>query len=280
MTRVACCQLATDVEHPEQSAARTREAIANAVAAGAQIVVATELSNSGYVFSSEAEARGAAIGLDDPLFHGWAAEAAKGDAVVVGGFCEQGSDGQLYNSAALVDAGGIQAVYRKLHLWDREKLWFTRGEEPAPVVETRHGRIGLGVCYDIEFPELSRGLALEGADLIAFPTNWPHEESRPDERAVVHSLAAITAYQNKVFVALCDRCGTERGVEFEGGSVIAGPDGALCAGPVESRGAEILLADLDFEKARDKRMGERNDAFTDRRPALYTKLLTESYAEV
>jgi predicted amidohydrolase len=280
MTRVACCQLATDVEYPDRSAARTREAIAAAVAGGAQIVVVPELSNSGYIFLSQEEARAAAILPDDSLFAEWAAEAARGDAIVIGGFCEQGSDGQLYNSSALVDREGVQAVYRKLHLWDRESLWFTPGDQPAPVVETRHGRIGLGVCYDIEFPELARGLALEGADLIAFPTNWPHEESRPDERAVVHLLAAITAYQSRVFVALCDRCGTERGVEFEGGSVIAGPEGALRAGPVGDRGTEILYADLDFTQARTKRTGDRNDAFADRRPDQYAKLLTGSYAEV
>jgi len=116
--------------------------------------------------------------------------------------------------------------------------------------------------------------------VIAFPTNWPHDESQPDERAVVHSLAAITAYQSKVFVALCDRCGIERGVEFEGGSVIAGPDGALRAGPVEGRGDAILYADVDLDEARHKGTGDRNDAFADRRPDRYARLLTESYAEV
>jgi predicted amidohydrolase len=280
LTRVACCQLATDVEHPEQSVARTQAAIATAVAGGAQIVVVPELSNSGYIFRSEEEARAAAITPDDPLFDGWAAEADRGDAVVIGGFCERGADGQLYNSSALVSGEGLQAVYRKLHLWDKESLWFARGDEPAPVVETPHGRIGLGICYDIEFPELARGLALQHADLIAFPTNWPYEASRPDERAVVHLLAAITAYQSRVFVALCDRCGTERGVEFQGGSVIAGPDGGLRAGPVAGRGSEILYADLDFEEARNKQTGERNDAFADRRPDRYARLLTESYASV
>jgi predicted amidohydrolase len=274
--RVACCQLATDVEYRGQSAARVREAISQAIAGGAQIIIVPELSNSGYVFRSEDEARAGSVPADDPLLQEWAAEAARGDAVVVGGFCERGTDGRLYNSLALVDRDGVHAVYRKLHLWGEENRWFTPGEQPAPVVETRHGRIGLAICYDIEFPELTRGLALQGAELIAMPANWPHDDDPPNGRPILHSLAAITAYFSKVFVAVCDRCGTERGAEFEGGSVIAGPDGTLRAGPVRGRGAEILYADCRLEEARNKRTSGRNDAFADRRVDRYAKALVEA----
>jgi 5-aminopentanamidase len=274
--RIACCQIAPDVEHPEGNAALTQEAIAAAVSAGAQIVVVPELSNSGYIFRSLEEVRAAAVPVDGELLAGWAQEAARGDTLVVGGFCELASDGRLFNSAALVSGDGVLAVYRKLHLWDEEKRWFTPGEEPAPVIETRHGRIGLGVCYDIEFPELTRGLALHGAELIALPTNWPLEEPPPNGRPILHSLAATTAYWSKVFVAVCDRCGLERGVRFEGGSVIAGPDGALCAGPVADHGAEMLYADCDFARTHDKRVGTRNNAFADRRAAHYAGALLKS----
>jgi predicted amidohydrolase len=274
--RVASCQFPTDVEHPDQSAPRTRAAIAEAIARGAQIVVVPELSNSGYVFRSQEEARAAAVPADGDLLANWAEEAARGDAVVVGGFCELGADGRLYNSSALVDPDGVRAVYRKLHLWADESRWFTAGDREAPVVTTRHGRIGLAVCYDIEFPELTRGLALEGADLIALPANWPHDDTPPDGRPILHSLATITGYFNKVFVAVCDRCGTERGVEFEGGSVIASPDGSLLAGPVENRGPATLYADCDLEQARDKRTSAVNDAFADRRADRYARSLSQA----
>jgi predicted amidohydrolase len=138
-------------------------------------VVLPELCHSGYVFASAVEARAAAVPADGELLAGWTAEAARGDAVVIGGFCELGDDGRVFNSAAVVDRDGVIAVYRKLHLWNDEASWFVPGEAPAPVVDTRHGRIGIGVCYDIEFPELTRGLALAGAELIALPTNWPRE---------------------------------------------------------------------------------------------------------
>jgi predicted amidohydrolase len=273
--RIACCQFSPDVEAPDSSAALAREAIAGAVAHGAQIVVLPELCTSGYVFREPAEARAAATAPDGELLRGWAAEAARGDALVVGGFCELSADGRLFNSSALVDGNGVVAVYRKVHLWDRERFWFSPGESPAPVIATRHGSIGLAVCYDVEFPELTRGLALHGAELIALPTNWPRDDAPPDGRPVLHSLAGMTAYLNKLFVAACDRCGTERGVEFEGGSVIAGPDGAFRAGPVADRGVTTLFADCDLSEAADKRTSDRNDAFADRRPAHYAPALLD-----
>jgi predicted amidohydrolase len=193
---------------------------------------------------------------------------------VIGGFAELALDGTLYNSAALVGGAGTLAVYRKLHLWDQESRWFAPGQDPAPVVQTPFGRIGLGVCCDIEFPELSRGLALAGAELIAFPTNWPHDPDPPNGRPIVHSLAAVTAYVNRVFLALCDRSGTERGLEFEGASVIADPDGAIIGGPVATRGTETIWADCDLATARNKRTSDRNDAFADRRPERYANTLS------
>lgn len=273
--RVASCQFRTDVERPDHSATRTRAAIAEAIAGGAQVVVVPELSNSGYVFRSQEEARAAAVPADGTLLAGWAEEAARGDAVIVGGFCELGADGHLYNSSALVDRDGVREVYRKLHLWGEENRWFTPGERAAPVVTTRHGRIGLAICYDVEFPELTRGLALEGAELIALPANWPHDNAPPDGRPILHSLAAMTAYLNRAFVAVCDRCGTERGAEFEGGSVIAGPDGSLRAGPVENRGTATLYAVCELEQARDKRTSAHNDAFADRRADRYARALVD-----
>jgi 5-aminopentanamidase len=271
--RVASCQIAPEVGRPDQNAELALAAIACAIDAGAQIVVLPELVNSGYVFESLDEARAAAIAPDDELLAGWAREAARGDAVVIGGFCELDPDGRLHNSSALVDGAGVRAVYRKLHLWGEEPRWFAPGDQPAPVIETRHGRIGLAVCYDIEFPELTRGLALAGADLIALPANWPLDPLPTGERPILHSLAMMTAYLSKVYVAVCDRCGTERGLEFQGGSVIAGSDGWLRAGPVADRGVETLIAECDLAGARKKRNGEHNDAFADRRPAYYAPAL-------
>lgn len=282
--QIACCQFAPDVEDPAGNVERIRAVIAAALAAGADVVVVPELANSGYVFNSAAEARAAAVPADGELLRGWAQDAARGSAMVIGGFCELGDDGRVYNSCALVDGEGVLAVYRKLHLWADEQRWFARGEAPAPVIETRHGRVGLGICYDLEFPEVARGLALNGADLIVLPTNCPREpadkEAARGGMPILSLLASSTAYLNKVFVAVCDRCGTERDLIFEGGSVIADPSGALLAAAPEDRGQHSLLAGCDLVTAADKRTGELNDAFADRRPEHYEAALNAAALSV
>jgi 5-aminopentanamidase len=246
----------------------TREAVREAVGAGARLVVLPELSTSGYVFESPAEARSCAEPADGPALRGWAEEAARGDAVVVGGFCELGEDGAVYNSAAVVDGSGVLGVYRKIHLWDREPLFFEPGQACAPVLEARIGRIGVAICYDLNFPEIARGLALEGAELIALPANLPRFP-RPEKRPMEVTLAMATAHLNHLFFALCDRSGPERGVEWVGGSVICDEHGWPLAGPPEGNGPGLVIADCDLHRARDKAWNERNDALRDRRPELY-----------
>jgi 5-aminopentanamidase len=270
--RVACCQIAPDVEEPGRNEALARNAIKDAVASGAQIVVLPELATSGYVFRSADEARAAAVPANGELLRRLGEEGGRSGALVVCGFCELAADRRVFNSVALLDGSELLATYRKLHLWGEEQRWFSAGEDPAPVVQTRYGRIGLAICYDLEFPELTRGLSLQGAELIALPANWPHAEQLGGG-PVLHSLAAMTAYWNKVFVAVCDRYGVERGCEFEGGSVIAGPAGSLLAGPLADRGEETLYADCELARADDKRTGKHNDAFADRRPENYPPAL-------
>jgi len=267
--RVACQQIHPEVGQLERNRALTKEAVREAVAAGARLVVLPELSNSGYVFESAKEARACAEPADGATLRAWSEEAGQGDAVVVGGFCELGEDGLLYNSAAVVDGGGVLAVYRKLHLWDREQLVFEPGRDCAPVLETRVGRIGVGVCYDLNFPEVARGLALAGADIIVLPANFPGHPRPEGERPIEVTLAMATAHLNHVFAAVCDRCGDERGVEWVGGSVVCDEWGWILARPPEDGGPGMVVADCDFALARNKAWNERNDVFGDRRPELY-----------
>ena len=267
--QITCAQLAPAVGDAEGNRRLSREAVQEAIGAGASIVLLPELVTSGYVFESAEEARELAQRTDGPALSDWAEEAARGKAVVVGGFAELGEGGAVYNSAAVVGPDGLLAVYRKTHLWDREKLWFTPGSEPPPVVETPFGRIGVAVCYDLYFPELTRALALAGADLIAIPANLPLFPRPEGERPVEIALAQATSHVSKVWVAVCDRAGPERGVEWTGASCIVDPDGWLAAGPVERHGAGILHADCDLSLSREKAWGERNDVHGDLRPELY-----------
>ncbi|HEX2045466.1 MAG TPA: nitrilase-related carbon-nitrogen hydrolase [Gaiellaceae bacterium] len=267
--RVACVQVAPVVGDLASNRRLTREAVREAVGAGARLVVLPELSTSGYVFESPEEARACAEPADGPSLAGWSEEAARGGAVVVGGFCELGEYGRLYNAAAVVDGGGVLGVYRKIHLWDRERLFFEPGSECAPVLDTAVGRVGVGICYDLNFPEVARGLALAGADVVVLPSNLPRFPRPEGERPIEVTLAMATAHLNHVFVALCDRCGPERGVEWVGGSVVCDEWGWILAGPPPGFGPGLVVADCEFGRARDKAWNERNDVFGDRRPDLY-----------
>jgi predicted amidohydrolase len=269
VTRVVCRQLAPRIGDLAANRDASLRAIAEAVEAGADVVVLPELVTSGYVFERAEEALAAAIPRTDPLLGEWAQAAARGGAVVVGGFCERGEDGHVYNSAALVDGSGVRAVHRKTHLWDREKLWFRPGDRPPPVVDTAAGRIGMLICYELEFPELTRQLALAGAELLAVPTNWPLVERPPGERPPEVLIGMAAARVNRMFVACCDRTGAERGQEWTGGTTIIDEAGWVVATQTDVGPAS---ADLDLERARDKRLTDLCDALGDRRPELYGAL--------
>ena len=272
-TQIAVAQLAIAVAEPDANRQAAAEAVAEAAAAGARLVVLPELSDSGYVFDAEdpaAEARGLAAPVaDSATLRQWQALAGLHRLVIVGGFCELGADGRLYNSAALVDASGTRAVYRKAHLWDNEKIPFTPGDAAPPVVETGFGRVAVMVCYDLEFPEWTRLVALDGADLIAAPVNWPGYRWPAGERPAEVIKAQAAAAANGVFVAVADRCRDERGVSWISGSLIAGPDGYPLAGPVLADRPAVLTAACDLPRARDKSVSGHNDLLADRRPELY-----------
>ncbi|RIX27774.1 nitrilase-related carbon-nitrogen hydrolase [Amnibacterium setariae] len=269
MTRIAAVQLSPVVGDLAGNTARAEAVLREVLAAGAEIVVLPELTTSGYVFTDEAEARGLAIDAEDPLLARWSS--LLGDAVLVVGFAELGRGGRLYNSAAVLDRSGTRAVYRKVHLWDLEKRVFTPGSDLPAVVETPYGRLGVMVCFDLEFPEWTRIAALRGADLLAVPANWP-VQPRPDGGDVPEvQIAAATARLNHMAVLVADRQGPERGVTWAGGTHVVGADGGIVdrVGP----GDGVAWADLDLPASRDKRQGELVDLLGDRRPDLYGPLL-------
>ncbi|WP_134669500.1 MULTISPECIES: nitrilase-related carbon-nitrogen hydrolase [unclassified Amycolatopsis] len=263
MTRIVCAQLAPQVGRLAENHRQIVRTISENTTA--DILVLPELATSGYVFESPAEARECAIPSDDPMIAEWAA-AIDGDSVVVCGYAERGPDGALYNSAVLFDATGVLARYRKTHLWDREKLFFTPGSQPPPVTTTRFGRIAVMICYDLEFPEYTRRSALEGADVIAVPTNWP-EVPRPEgERPPEVVIAQAAARVNRVAIACCDRSGLERGQRWTEGTAIVDHDGWVAAVAGEDGRA---CWETELSAGRDKNISTRNHLFGDRRTDLY-----------
>jgi predicted amidohydrolase len=163
---VACCQLAPTLGDPGANRERVADAVCHAVSLGARIVVLPELVSSGYVFEDRAEAAASAEPTDGETLTLWVRLAADHQIVIVGGFCEQAASGEVFNSAALIDPGGLRSAYRKAHLWDAENLLFSPGSTPRPVVSTAYGRIGMLICYDLEIPEWVRIPAMDGAQLL------------------------------------------------------------------------------------------------------------------
>lgn len=266
MTRIVCHQLAPVIGELERNCDTIVASVVDAVDDGADVVVLPELATSGYVFESLDEARSLSITPDHEMFSQVGLALAGSSTVAVFGFCERGDGGLVHNSAAVVTADGVLSVYRKTHLWDTEKHFFTAGSALPPVVETPLGRIGVLVCYDLEFAEMTRHLGVHGADLVAVPTNWPWGPRPAGERPVEVVIAMAAARTNRMVIACCDRTGTERGQEWTAGTTIIGHDGWIAATADE---AGIASADVDLLPTRDKRLSPRNDLLADRRTDLY-----------
>jgi len=273
--RLAVCQVDGVAARSDRSVLRA--AVREAADAGARLVVLPELAACGGVFTSDAQARAAAEPLDGPTVALCAELSVEHRVVVVVGLAETGAGGAVHNTAVVLDDGAVVATYRKVHLWGAEKLAFEPGADPPPVVQTSAGRIGVMICYDLEFPEWVRIAAEAGAEVVVVPANWPVRSGGDPQRPfeIVKAQAAAVTY--RVNIAVADRCGEEDGVDWYGGSLVCDVDGMLLAGPACGLDGTppgpstplVLLADVDLAAARDKRLGRFNDAMADRRPDLY-----------
>lgn len=229
---------------------------------GPHLIVLPELATSGYVFHDMDEARSLSMTVDDPRLTALAGDVPDG-AVAVIGFCERVGE-QLFNSALVFDRTGTLGCYRKAHLWDEEYRFFSLGDAAGMVLDTPIGRLGVAICYDIEFPEVPRRLALAGAEVLALPVNWPLAERPAGEHAPETIQAMAAARASRMPTAIADRHGTERGVQWTGGTAVIDRDGWIVATPDE-RGVASAVVSIDPSKT----LGANNDVFADRRPELY-----------
>jgi 5-aminopentanamidase len=240
---------------------------------GARLVVFPECALSGYVFDDIDEARQASEPVPGPATKAISATCKELGVYAIVGLLEEAGDG-VYNSAVLCGPEGLIGVYRKTHLpfLGVDKLT-ALGPDPYRVYETGIGRIGMIICYDMRFPEPARCLALDGADIIAIPTNWPTgADTSPD------FVAQARAVENRVFIVAVNRAGTERGTAFIGKSQIVAPTGKRLA-MAQTTDETIIMATFDPTLARQKRLVINPGVFEidtigDRRPELYTRLVT------
>lgn len=235
------------------------------------LIVFPELANTGYIRERNKE-----FGRDyfkkaekipGPFTEGLGGAAKKYGLHIISGFCELHPEipGSVYNSAILINPQGeVAGVHHKLHIPGEENHYFYPGST-VNVYKTELGNIGIVVCYDAIFPEISRILTLKGAEIICAPFNRP---KRPSYDSLYH-VAAMRAYENRIYFIACNRVGKEVS-EFLGRSAIAGPDGVILARS-EGEQEEILYATL-YE---DKLLEERAffPIFADRRPELYQEIV-------
>jgi 5-aminopentanamidase len=226
----------------------------------AQLLIAPEMILSGYNIGPAAIADHAEA--SDGSSAQALAEIAKRNSIgILYGYPERCGN-QVYNAAQLLGSdGGRLASYRKTHLFgaiDRDA--FAAGAEATVIVEFEGWRIGLLICYDVEFPENLRRLRLAGADFIAVPTAL-----MPPYDFVATHLLPTRAYENGVFVAYANRCAREDDLAYVGLSCVVGPDGQDLARA--DRDESLIFAELE----RDLLVQWRgvNTFIDDRRPNLY-----------
>lgn len=262
--RIAMFQGPFHGEGVQANLARLEEASRAAAGLGASLLICPEMFLTGYAIGPER-----VRALAEPT-HGPSAIRAAGIARDAGiallyGYPELDADGRVYNAALLLDRHGVPlANHRKTHLFsDLDRSAFAPGHGPPTLAEVDGVKVGVLICYDVEFPENVRALAVAGAELVAVPT-----ANMVPFSFVMEHVIPTRAYENHLFVAYVNRCGSEGSLEYLGGSCACGPDGSdlVRAGTGEA----LLTADLDL--ARLRAQPPLNSYLADRRPELYAGL--------
>lgn len=270
--KIAAVQMDVTLGETSRNLDRIIAALEETSQQGAQLTIFPECSVTGYCFDSFEEAVPFAESVSGPCCNRVAAACARLDCHAVVGFLEL--DGQrLFNAAALIGPRGVVGSYRKIHLpYLGVDRFTTPGDRPFAVHAMGEARIGMNICYDSAFPEAARSLALDGADLIALPTNFP-----PGAQCMAEHVVNTRAMENKVFYACVNRVGAERGFSFIGHSKICDTSGRIMAAAPHADEA-ILYADLNLDEARTKRIVRVPDKhiidrFVDRRPEMYGRIV-------
>lgn len=268
IVKIAGIQMIPDILNKDRNLDRCLELIKRTANDGAQFIVFPEATLSGYVFNTLEEALPVAETIPGTSTESILKLCRQLNVYVIVGLIEE-DRGKYYNAAAFVGPHGLIGKYRKLHLpflgIDR---FLNHGNLPLKVYDTDIGRIGIGICYDMRFPEHSRVLSLLGADVVVIITNWPEGVEFTPEHTLV-----TRAYENNVFHIAVNRVGEERGVKFFGMSKIVD-----CTGKTIAEGKryeeDILYAEINPALAREKHRvvipGKfEADIIRDRRPEFY-----------
>ena len=245
--RIAALQMQAVSGDIDANLARIADAAATSAGGGAKLLITPELSVTGYGAGEAFPALGSPA--TGPLSDRLSAIARENGLAIIAGFAET-EGGAAFNSVLFTDGIGTNAVYRKSHLYgDYERRWFRPAAPGSVLVDLGGVRLGMLICYDVEFPENVRRLALAGADLVVVPTALPTGHSGS---VITSHMIPTRAFENQVFVAYVNHCGTEGEFDYAGLSRIAAPDGRMLA-EAAAEGEALLFADIrpeDYARSR------------------------------
>lgn len=270
---------------PENNLIKCKEWVTKAANQGAEVILLPELYSSHYFCQSEDTDNFAlAEPLYDVSFKAFSALAKELGVVIIVPFFEKRMAGIYHNSAYIIDADGTEAgLYRKMHIPDDphfyEKFYFTPGDIGFKAFQTQKGKVGTLICWDQWYPEAARLTALQGAEVLFYPTaiGWhPYEKDQygENQHGAWMNVMKGHAVANGVFVAAANRIGLEQylpdtaGIEFWGSSFICGPQGEILAQASHDK-EEILIAEVDLDLQENVRQNwpffrdRRVDAFGD-----------------
>ena len=248
---------------PSENLTNTLALAEQAAKKGAQIICTQELFRSQYFCQTEDHANfKLAESIPGPTTQAFQKLARKHSAVIIASVFEKRGSGVYHNTAAVIDAdGSLLGIYRKMHIPDDplyyEKFYFTPGDLGFRAWQTRHGKIGVLVCWDQWYPEGARLTALQGAEILFYPTaiGWhPKEKAEygTDQHGAWELIQRSHAVANGCFVAVPNRVGIERpaggdGIEFWGQSFVAGTSGQIL-GKASVDQDEVLIVPVDLAK--------------------------------
>lgn len=232
--------------------------------AKADLIVLPELPFTGYYFKDRQEVHQLAHEVHDSMIIKSLIELCnQNDFYLVTGFAEKEKN-KLYNSSLLIGPEGLIHTYRKIHLFNLEKMWFDPGNTKLTVYEIDGVNIGMMVCWDWIYPEVTRKLAVLGADIICHPSNLvlPYCQYTMVSRSM----------ENNVFTITANRIGEDKrphgNLKFTGKSQVTGPKGKIIY-KAKSNQKDLSIIEIDVTEARNKSMTSTNDLLKDRRPQYY-----------
>lgn len=263
-----------------ENIAKAERMVREAAANGADIVLLQELFENLYFPQLEREELFALAHPADnhPFIDTFQTLAKELSVVIPLSFFEKA--GQAYfNSLAMIDADGeVLGIYRKSHIPDgpgyEEKYYFNSGDTGFKAWKTKVGTVGAAICWDQWFPEAARAMALQGADLLLYPTcigSEPDETGGLETKDMWQRVMIGHAVANSCYVAAANRVGSEGEATFYGSSFISDYTGEKLS-EADKTSETIIYAELDFSQAQQFRAGF--GFFRDRRPELYKRLLT------